>query len=157
VLGAIVQDQTMATLPASFTNLSLGGSSHNSAAGYQLPASSGSPFTYAGTASPAARWAAGIVTIYAGSVNVTGTLGLAMAPMAMDFTAAEIISGAAHLAMAPMAMNLTGTETGANITGTFGLAMAPMGMRFSGRKPPRAGAPGSDEARGFKRWLLWGA
>jgi hypothetical protein len=90
-------------------------------------------------------------------VNVTGTLGLAMAPMAMDLTAAETISGTAHLAMAPMAMDLTGTETGANITGTFGLAMAPMGMRFSGRKPPRAGAPGSDESRGFKRWLLWGA
>jgi hypothetical protein len=102
-------------------------------------------------------WITAAQVFHAAAVNITGTFGLAMAPAALDFTAAETISGTAHLAMAPMAMDFTGHETGANITGTFGLAMAPMGMRFSGRKPPRAAAPGSDESRGFKRWLLWGA
>ena len=66
VLGVIVQDQTVAALPGAPWTSTAVHSGNNTFAGYQIPASSGSSYTYSATASPSARWAAGIVTLYAG-------------------------------------------------------------------------------------------
>lgn len=69
-LAFIVQDQSATVLPSGWTNTGTGGDT-NSLAGYQFPAAAGAgPFTYADTTSPAARWAAGVITLYA----VTGTI-----------------------------------------------------------------------------------
>lgn len=89
------------------------------------------------------------------SSNVTGTLSLAMAAMAESLTGSETISGTLSEAMAPMRMALTGHETGVNVTGTASLAMAPMRMLFNGRKPTGQAVPDTDDAREFKRWLIW--
>jgi hypothetical protein len=64
------------------------------------------------------------------SSNITGTLSLALAPMALALTSTETFSGAMSLAMAPMKLALTGSEVGANITGTLSLALAPMAFAF---------------------------
>jgi len=90
-----------------------------------------------------------------GPTNVTGTFSAAMAPMALAFSGAETISGQARVAMGPMALAFSGTETGANVTGTFSVAMAPMRLRFAQRGPAAGYVPDGDEAREFKRWLLW--
>ena len=89
------------------------------------------------------------------ATNISASFGLAMAPLAESFTAAERISGHFGLAMAPLAESFTGHETGVNISASFGLAMAPLKLRFAQGGQHRPGTPDSDEARGFKRWLLW--
>jgi len=162
-----------------WTNLTqVGGASGGGLlAGYQVVSATTS-LTYSGTQNGTSfeSNASVIVTLEAASTNVTGTLGMAMAPMAMDLTGDETISGSAGLAMAPMALHLTGAETvsgslglamapmkldatgsaASGVTGTLGLAMAAMAMRFSQRAPAAGGyVPDGDEAREFKRWLLW--
>lgn len=77
-------------------------------------------------------WVGFTVGLAPATVNVTGTLSLAMAPMAESVTAAETIRGIAALAMAPMRLSVTAHETGVNVTGTISMAMAPMRMQLSG-------------------------
>jgi len=154
ILGMAVEYGTTLTLPGGAWS-GLQTISEFTAAGWQIASGSGSPYTY--TASGAgASWVAGVAAVTAGTTNVTGTFGTAMAPMGLAFTGAETVSGHASLAMAPMGLAFSGEETGASVTGMFSMAMAPMRLRFSQRGPAAGGyVPDSDEAREFKRWLLW--
>jgi hypothetical protein len=79
VLGVMVQDQAVSTLPSGWTCSALGGNS-NSIAGYQIADSTGNSYTFAATASPAARWAAGVTAVYAGSAPAAPGLLTALFP-----------------------------------------------------------------------------
>lgn len=74
VLGGVVQDNSVATIPGApwaSTSINPGGG-NNSFAGYQIPVSSGSSYTYSATAGGAAMWAAGVVTVSAAATALPG-------------------------------------------------------------------------------------
>lgn len=156
ILGAFVSLNGPGTVPGSpWTSQAISGG-NEAAAGYQVATSPGGTYTYSATQSSAV-WAASVVTVYPAASSVTGSFSAAMAGMGLAFTGSETVSGQFGMKMAPMGQAFTGHETGVNVTGSFGVAMAPMGLRFSQRTPGGLVVPADDEARAFKRELLWGA
>jgi hypothetical protein len=125
-----------------------GQNSYHQAATLHLPDTNAGPYSYG----------VDIEVTPASGGPVSASFGLAMAPLKESFTAAETITASSFtMPMAPLKESFTATETGSNISASFGLGMAPLKMRFS--QSGRAGlvTPADDEAREFKRWLLWEA
>jgi hypothetical protein len=87
--------------PWSNTSVGTGG-----VAGQQVVSSTGAA-TYNGTQTSSA--AAAVVATFLPSLNVTGTLSVAMAPMKLSATGTETIPGTLSVAMAPLKMSATGT------------------------------------------------
>ena len=94
--------------------------------GHQVVASSGGTYAYACTSSSSAPWSGVIATIQGTAASgVSGTVGVAMAPMAQSLTGAAGASGTLGLAAAPMKLSAT-ASAGTAVSGTLGVAMAPM-------------------------------
>jgi len=155
VLGVLVQDQALTVNPGSPWSTFTGtGGDYNSIASYVLPSSSGSTYTYSATVSPAARWAAGVVTVYAPSGTThTATAALTVSP---SFSAVpqrgKYRTGALTVVPAFSAARVQGHVRTAALTVTPVFRAVPSG---GAGRPAVTQVPDSDEAREFKRWLLW--
>jgi hypothetical protein len=110
--------------PSGYTIQNAGGNS-DFITGYQIAGSSGGTYSWAGTGSPSANWAAGVVTFgVAGGTPHTGTAALTVTPA---FSAARVRGKyrTAALTVTP-AFSATGSKNGSAKTATAALTVVPV-------------------------------
>jgi hypothetical protein len=123
-------------------------------AGYQIAASSGGSYTYAMTGGSSAPWAALVATVKGPSgTSHTATAALTVTP---SFTA-DTAHGHYRTAALTVTPEFTAARVQAHVR-TAALTVTPVFRAVpsgGAGRPAVTQVPDGDEAREFKRWLLW--
>jgi hypothetical protein len=137
------------------------------AAGWQVAASSGGSYSYAPSGSSSGSWFAGVAALEAAtSAGVAGTVQPAATLRTARRSLARAVTGFVPVRTvntghgpAGTVQPLTARPAPRRVPARAYVRFTPVTTVNAPAPPPKPqhGTPPSDEGRGFKRWLLWGA